>query len=274
MLEEELKWYLEELTEREKSPATIAKYSHDVKLFLGWKGQASVTKQLVIAYEQWLVERYAPASVNSMLAALNNFLEFTGRHECRVRALKIQRALFRPEEKELSREEYLRLLGVARQKSVVLWLAMQTLCGAGLRVSELRFVTVESLQSGRVQVNCKGKRRVALLPRALVQKLKKYAARHRIHAGPVLVTSRGKPLDRSHIWAEMKKLCGQAGVARQKVFPHNLRHLFARTYYRASKDLLRLADLLGHSSVNTTRIYTLSDGRKECRQIEGLRLIQ
>ena len=172
-MEEELKRYLEELTEREKSPATIAKYSHDVRLFLNWKGQAPITKQLVIAYKQWLVERYAPASVNSMLAALNSFLEFTGRHECRVRALKIQRALFRPEEKELSREEYLRLLGAARQKSVVLWLAMQTLCGAGLRVSELRFVTVESLQSGRVQVNCKGKRRVALLPRALVQKLKK-----------------------------------------------------------------------------------------------------
>ena len=182
--------------------------------------------------------------------------------------------MFRPAERDLTRTEYLRLLEAARHKSKTLWLVMQTLCGAGLRVSELRFVTVECLQTGRVRVACKGKQRVALLPRALCRKLERYVRERRLYTGPVFVTAGGAPLDRSHIWADMKRLCTQAKVARAKVFPHNLRHLFARTYYEASKDLLRLADLLGHSSINTTRIYTLSDGSQEFQRIEQLRLIQ
>ena len=234
---------------------------------------APVTKERVISYKHWLTERYAPASVNSMLAALNGFLRYAGHGACTVKALRMQRQMFCQEERKLTRGEYQRLLAAAKQKSIALWLVMQTLCAAGLRVSELRFVTVESLQTGRMAICCKGKRRVALLPKELCRKLRRYAARRRISSGPVFVTSHGRPLDRSHIWASMKRLCAAAHVERAKVFPHNLRHLFAKTYYEMSKDLLRLADLLGHSSINTTRVYTLSDGRQESRQIERLRLI-
>lgn len=267
--------YMEYLRQQERSPATIAKYRHDIGVFLRWQGEESIlTKEQVIAYKQWLVRRYAPASVNSMLAALNGFLEFAGLGGCRVKALKIQRPLFRPSERELSRTEYLRLLEAAKEKSTALWLVLQTLCGAGLRVSELRFVTVECARTGRVQVACKGKRRVALLPKALCRKLQRYAQAKRRYSGPLFVTASGAPLDRSHIWAAMKGLCKQARVTPAKVFPHNLRHLFARTYYNASKDLLRLADLLGHSSIDTTRIYTLSDGKREFRQIDRLCLVE
>lgn len=267
--------YMEYLRQQERSPATIAKYRHDIGVFLRWQGGESIpTKEQVIAYKQWLVRRYAPASVNSMLAALNGFLEFAGLGGCRVKALKIQRPLFRPSERELSRTEYLRLLEAAKEKSTALWLVLQTLCGAGLRVSELRFVTVECARTGRVQVACKGKRRVALLPKALCRKLQRYAQAKRRYSGPLFVTASGAPLDRSHIWAAMKGLCKQARVTPAKVFPHNLRHLFARTYYNASKDLLRLADLLGHSSIDTTRIYTLSDGKREFRQIDRLCLVE
>ena len=274
-MKQTLEEYMEHLRGQERSRATIAKYRHDVGMFLNWQGgEAAVTKERVIAYKQWLVQRYAPASVNSMLAALNGFLQFSGLEGCRVKALKIQRPLFRPTERELSRAEYLRLLDAAKEKSTALWLVLQTLCGAGLRVSELRFVTAECVRTGRVQIACKGKRRVALLPKALCRKLQRYAQAKRRYTGPLFVTAGGAPLDRRHIRAAMKRLCSRARVAPEKVFPHNLRHLFARTYYNSSKDLLRLADLLGHSSIDTTRIYTLSDGKREFRQIERLCLVQ
>ena len=260
----------------ERSPRTIEKYMRDAEAFCRFLPRdKQLCKEQVIAYKARLAQSYKASSANSMLVAVNRFLAFLGRQDCRVKLFKIQRSNFRQAEKELSKEEYRRLLKVARsKKNERLYLLMQTLCGAGLRVSELRFVTVECLQTGRVRVACKGKQRVALLPRALCRKLERYVRERRLYTGPVFVTAGGAPLDRSHIWADMKRLCTQAKVARAKVFPHNLRHLFARTYYEASKDLLRLADLLGHSSINTTRIYTLSDGSQEFQRIEQLRLIQ
>lgn len=274
-MEEQLKHYLEYLKEQERSQATLSKYAHDIRVFLQWaQGRPQISKQQVIEYKQWLIVRYAPASVNSMLAALNGFLSFAGLACCRVKALRIQRQSFRAQERELTREEYLRLLAAARQKSKALWLAMQTLCSAGLRVSELQYVTVRSSETGRVEIFCKGKQRVALLPKALRSRLARYAKAMRIHRGPIFTTSHGAPWDRSHIWAAMKRLCSAAHVPDKKVFPHNLRHLFAHTYYDLSKDLLRLADLLGHSSVNTTRIYTAAGPEQAFHQIERLRLIQ
>lgn len=273
-MERKLEEYTEYLKGQERSRATIAKYQHDIGVFLHWQGaEQPVSKERIIAYKQWLVGRYAPASVNSMLAALNGFLEFAGLGSCRVKALKIQRPLFRPAERELTRAEYLRLLEAAKEKSTALWLVLQTLCGAGLRVSELRFVTAECTRTGRVQIACKGKRRVALLPKELCRRLQRYAKAGRRHSGPLFVTAGGAPLDRSHIWAAMKGLCRKARVAPQKVFPHNLRHLFARTFYKVCRDVTRLADVLGHSSVETTRIYLISTGAEHAHTLERLRLI-
>lgn len=262
------------LIQDEKSRATIGKYIRDLQAFREHMGQRAVDKEAVICYKQRLVEGYAPASVNSMLAALNRFFKEMGWLDCVVKTVKIQRQAFRSRERELSKEEYYRLLEAAKQRGDSrLYLLMQTICASGIRVSELRFITVEALKSGRAMVSLKGKTRQVLLPRALIKELKHYAKERNIQRGSIFITRTGNPMDRSNILHEMKALCEAAKVDRKKVFPHNLRHLFACLFYKASKDLSRLADLLGHSSVDTTRIYTCVSGWEQQRQIERLGLV-
>ncbi len=262
------------LAEEEKSKATIQKYIHDVEVFFAFAQNGLVDKEKVIAYKQYLTERYAPASVNSMLVALNRFLKEQGWYDCVVKLLKIQKASFRSRKKELSREEYLRLLFAAgKKKDQRLYYLMQTICSTGIRVSELRFITAEAVREGRAEVALKGKVRVVLLPAPLCRVLKSYMKERNIRKGSLFVTRSGRPLDRSNIWHEMKALCESAGVDKEKVFPHNLRHLFACTYYKKEKDLSHLADLLGHSSIDTTRIYTMVSGEEQSRRIAALGLV-
>lgn len=263
------------LRNEERSNATIEKYSRDLLAFLLFLPRDKhFSKESVICYKEYLTAHYAPASVNSMLAALNGFLSFMEWTECKVKPLKIQRKVFCPKEKELTKQEYLRLIEAAKsRKNQRLCLVMETICSTGIRVSELCFITVEAVKCGRVDVYCKGKARTIFLPAKLCNKLKEYFREKGIEKGTVFVTKNGKPLNRSNIWHDMKALCEQAKVEPSKVFPHNLRHLFARTYYRIEKDLSRLADLLGHSNIETTRIYTVSTGVEHARQINGLELV-
>ena len=255
----------------EKGPLTVEKYIRDVRRFLGWLGKRELCKAEVLAYKAELLEQYAVASANSMLSALNCWLAFLGRSDCRVRTVRRQRRTFLSEQKELSREEYARLVRAAEGKTR-LCLLMQAICATGIRVSEHRFITVEAAKIGTAQVNLKGKCRTVFLPGKLCRALLRYARARGITRGSIFVTAGGKPLDRSNIWAEMKKLCSTAKVSREKVFPHNLRHLFARLYYNMERDIVRLADILGHSSVDTTRIYTMESGLVHRRQMERLGL--
>lgn len=263
--------YRKHLLEMEKSDLTVQKYLRDTRAFLLWLKNRVLEKERVLEYKAHLTTRYAVASVNSMLSAVNSYLAFIGRQDCRVRIVKCQRPLFCAEERELSSQEYDRLLRAAGGKPQ-LQLLLQAICATGIRVSEHRFLTVDAARRGVAEVRCKGKLRKVLLPRKLCLALLRYAKQRRIRQGSLFVSRRGTPLDRSYIWAEMKKLCKAANVLAEKVFPHNLRHLFARTYYRQEKDIVRLADLLGHTSVNTTRIYTLESGQMHRRQIEKLGL--
>ena len=256
----------------EKSELTVEKYLRDAGKFLGWLGGEALTKSKVLEYKSMLMERYAIASINSMLSSVNRYLAFAGRKDCQVKTVRQQRRVFLPEEKELSRQEYENLLRAAEKKTR-LCLLMQTICATGIRVSEHRFITVEAAKAGCAQVQLKGKYRTVFLPKKLCRALLKYAREHRITAGSIFVTASGKPLNRCSIWAEMKKLCAAAGVRREKVFPHNLRHLFARVYYSMERDIVRLADILGHSSINTTRIYTMETGEVHRKQIEKMPLV-
>lgn len=259
----------------EKSSATIEKYVRDVSTFANWCNDRELKKELLLEYKQKLIDEYAPASVNSILSSLNMFFEFTQWYELRVRLIKIQKQIFLRKEKELTKTEYERLLSVARKSgNQRLYYLMQTICATGIRVSELKFITTEAIQSGQATINLKGKMRIVIIPRQLCKLLKKYAKEHGIINGAVFVSKNGKPLDRSNIWSDMKKLCASAGVSKDKVFPHNLRHLFARTYYSLQKDVVRLADILGHTNVNTTRIYTMETGEEHRRQIQKLGLIR
>ena len=260
---EAFEYYL--ITE-EKSKATQEKYLRDVRAFLVWCGERELTKELVLQYKEHLVTSYAPASVNSMLASLNSFLSYIERAECRVKQLKIQRQIFAREDKKLTESEYRRLLKAAKDSRISL--VIQTICGTGIRVSELAYITAEAVRLGKAVVNCKNKTRVIFIPVPIQKLLKEYMKKTGITAGQVFVTKSGKPLDRSNIWKEMKALCKKAGVSEKKVFPHNLRHLFARTFYRIEKDIVRLADLLGHSSLSTTRIYTMDSGNSHLRGME------
>lgn len=260
------------LLREEKSALTIDKYMRDVRRFLHWLSDQELSKNATLAYKSLLVEQYSIASANSMISSINSYLDFIGRPDCRVRTIKQQRRIFRAAEKELTKAEYTRLLEAAKSKPR-LCLLMQTICSTGIRVSEHRFITVEAARQGFAEVRLKGKNRVVFLPRALCKALLKYARQRNITQGSIFLTATGKPMDRSNIWAEMKKLCDTAGVSREKVFPHNLRHLFARTYYALEKDIVRLADILGHSSINTTRIYTMESGQTHRRQIEKMRLL-
>ena len=263
------------LLEDEKSTATIDKYMKDVRAFFkAAEGTDGVDKELAVAYKESLSERYAPASVNSMLAAMNCFFKKMGWYDCTVKLIKIQKDSFRAQEREMSKAEYYRLLKAAKAaKKERLYLVMETICSTGIRVSELRFITAEALGKGQAKVSLKGKTRTVLLPAALTKKLKKYAGRKKIRSGSVFITRNGKPLDRSNICHEMKALCAAARVPASKVFPHNLRHLFACTYYKVQKDLSHLADILGHSNINTTRIYTLVSGKTQMKRIESLGLV-
>ena len=272
--EKQIAAYQVYLAQAEKSAATAAKYLHSVTAFRAWLCGRAVERAAVLEYKAHLSAIYAPAGVNAALSALNSFFDFCGRPDCKVKTLRIQRRIFASEEKELTKTEYARLLAAAAgQKNRRLALLMQTVCSTGIRVSEIRFITVEAARCGEAQIYCKGKTRRVFLPRRLCCMLLGYAKERKLASGAIFVTRSGKPLDRSNIWREMKQLCIAAGVSEKKVFPHNLRHLFARTYYAQQKDIVRLADILGHGSVNTTRIYTMESGAVHKRQIERLGLL-
>lgn len=274
MMEIGLAGYRAYLVSEERSGATVEKYLRDVGAFLRFLGKKPTKKEELVAYKQALAGRYAPSSINSMLGAVNNYLGYLGLRELRVRLVRSQRQIFCRKERELTRREYERLLRAAEwQHGGQLCLVMQTICATGIRVSELPFITAGAARRGRAEVTLKGKTRTVLLPKELTQKLLGWCNRSGITAGPVFVTRGGKPLDRSNIWHAMKRLCGAARVDPRKVFPHNLRHLFAVTYYRQEKDIARLADLLGHSSVETTRIYTTTSGGEHTRKLSQMRLV-
>ncbi|HBN56425.1 MAG TPA: integrase [Lachnospiraceae bacterium] len=263
------------LKEEEKSEATIRKYVSDVKHFMDYtKEDRPFSKELVIGYKQYLSEHYKKASVNSMLASVNSFLRMTGHPDCAVKTLKMQRAAFRGKNQELSREEYLRLLNTAKKKGKRrLFLLMQTIAATGIRISELPFITVEALKERRAQVSLKGKTRTVILQKQLCEELACYAEDMEIRAGSIFITRTGKPLDRSNVLHQMKALYEEAGVPKDKIYPHNFRHLFAVTYYNAERDICHLADLLGHSNINTTRIYTQVSCEEQEQQLDRLGLL-
>ncbi|MBR5218831.1 MAG: tyrosine-type recombinase/integrase [Clostridia bacterium] len=266
--------FRQHLLNEERAEATISKYLHDVEAFRKWLGQKEAAKQTVLEYKRMFLETHSPASVNSMLSSLNMFFKYSGKTDLMVKLLKIQRNIFADKEKELSKAEYEKLLRAAKSKNNErLYLLMQTICSTGIRVSELKFITVEAIKLKEAQINCKGKHRKVLLPQQLCKILSRYVKERKIQSGSIFVTRSGKPLDRSNICHDMKKLCDEAGVLRGKVFPHNLRHLFARTYYSIEKDIVRLADILGHSGINTTRIYTMETGDVHRVQIQRLGLL-
>ena len=251
--------FVDTLSELEKSVSTIEKYRRDIETFRRWIGRGTeVTKNVVIRFKQMLREKYRLSSANSILSALNMFFRVMDWTECRVMTFKTQRATFRSEQKELSVDEYHRLLDAAREKGDVQILRiMETIAGTGIRISELPFITVEALDTRRALVSLKGKTREVLIPAKLCRKLRRYCRERGIKKGSIFITRSGNPLDRSNSLHRMKALSGAAGVDREKIFPHNFRHFFAVNYYRTEKDIVRLADLLGHSNINTTRIYTL-----------------
>lgn len=257
----------------EKSTATQEKYLRDVQTFCSYLGESEITKELVVSWKKQLIAHgYAVRSINSMLASVNCFLEFLGLSSCKVKNIRTQQQTYCAEDKELTKNEYMKLLAASKNNEQ-LNLIIQTICGTGIRVSELRYFTVEAVQHGEVAVSCKNKTRIILIPNKLKIILLKYARKQGIRVGPIFITRTGKMLDRSNIWAAMKKLCDAAGVKPSKVFPHNLRKLFARTFYCIEKDIAKLADILGHSSINTTRIYIMSSGLEHRRKIEKLGLV-
>ncbi len=265
--------YCKYLESEERSPATIQKYLRDVRAFLVFAGKRAVTKELVITYKNYLIESsYMPASINSMLAALNNFFAFMNWTDCRVKNLRTQRKAYCPEERELTRAEYMRLLHAARDDPR-LHLVLQTICGTGIRISELKHFTIEAVKAGQVTVQCKNKIRIVLIPEKLQKKLLLHAKKRGIPSGPVFITRCGNPLDRSNIWKQMKRFCRMAGIDPRKVFPHNLRKLFAREFYAIERDIAKLADILGHSSIDTTRIYIMTTGIEHRKQMEQMGLV-
>ncbi|MBR5156633.1 MAG: tyrosine-type recombinase/integrase [Clostridia bacterium] len=267
--------FKEYLIDEEKSLSTLEKYIRDIRAFTKWCSNAEINKSVVLKYKQHLIENYAPASANSVISSLNSFFTFNEWYDCKVKTLKIQKQIFAERSKELTKSEYERLLNAAKnKKNERLYYLMQTICACGIRVSELSFITIEAVRARKATISCKGKMRIVILPKELCKMLTEYAKEQKITSGSVFITKSGKPLDRSTIWKMMKSLCKSAGVAKEKVFPHNLRHLFARTYYSIQKDIARLADILGHSNINTTRIYTMETGDVHRRQIQQLGLLR
>ena len=263
------------LRQEERASGTVTQYLRNLRTFVCWLDDGAVTREVITAWKEYLLgDRYAPVTVNSMLAVLNGFFRFMGWDALRVKFLKIQRQVFRDQSRELSKDDYSRLVETARSLGRDrLALLMETICGTGIRVSEVRYITVEAAQTGRTEITLKGKIRTILIPNKLCRKLLKYAKKQKIASGEVFLTRDGTGLSRKQIWAEMKRLCKYAGVEASKVFPHNLRHLFATTFYRSSRDIVKLADILGHSSIDTTRIYLISSGADHARQLERLGLV-
>ncbi len=262
------------LVREERSPGSIEKYMRDTHAFAVFLEGRPVSRELAAKWKESLLETRTPRTVNSMLAAVNGLFRFTGREDCQVRYLKVQRQMFRSSDRELSRQEYERLLAMARdQGKRRLCLLMETICATGIRVSEVKYITVEAARAGHATVSLKGKIRMILLPGKLCRKLLKYAKQQKTVSGEIFLTRNGAGLSRKQIWAEMKAICKKANVEPGKVFPHNLRHLFARTFYKACKDVVQLADVLGHSSIETTRIYLVSTGAEHLRRLERLGLI-
>lgn len=275
LTEKQITSFNEYLKSEEKSRNTCDKYIRDARAFACYMKGECVTKQAVIDYKnKLLTDNYATRSINSMLASLNSLFSFLGWSDVKVKSIKLQRQIYCPEEKELTKAEYIRLVNTAKQKgNKRLNLLIQTICGTGIRVSELQYITVEAAKSGEAVVSLKGKTRSVFIVRELQKKLLCYAAEQKIMSGPIFITRNGKPMSRTNVWREMKSLCEQADVHPQKVFPHNLRHLFARTFYGIEKDIAKLADILGHSSINTTRIYTVTTGVEHKRKMENMRLV-
>lgn len=275
MITSNLSDFLQYLCREERSAGTREKYLRDIHAFAVWLGEKEVTKQNVLDWKAHLQqENYAPATINSMLAAVNAFFRFMHWDECRVKALRIQRRAFRDTARELTKQEYDLLVRTARGLgNERLALVMETICATGIRVSEVKYITAEAVRCGRVEISLKGKIRTILLPGKLCRKLRKYAEKQKIASGEIFLTRSGASLSRRQIWAEMKRLCRRAGVAPSKVFPHNLRHLFAMAFYRASRDIAKLADVLGHSSIETTRIYLMTTGTEHVRLMEQLHLV-
>jgi len=270
---EQIRLFEKYLLEAEKSPITIEKYSRDVCRFKRYMEGKAVTKERVIDYKQKLIkDQYAVTSINSMLASINALFQFLEWQEFQVKGIRTQKQIYCAEEKELTKEEYRRLLEAANGKPR-LKLLLQTICSTGIRVSEVKYFTVEAVKAGEIHVACKNKNRIVIIPNKLKRILLKYAKLNHIKDGIIFRTKTGNPLNRSNIWSEMKSLCKEAEVSSSKVFPHNLRKLFARMFYKLDKDIAKLADVLGHSSINTTRIYIISTGAEHRRQIERLRLI-
>lgn len=273
--EVQIKEFADYLRNEEKSENTIEKYVRDVGAFARDIGNAAITKKTVIEYKNKLLKMsYAPRSVNSMLASLNALFAYLGWNELKLRTIKIQRQLYCPKEKELTKAEYMRLVSAAKQRgNERLNLIIQTICGTGIRVSELKYITVEAVKRGEATVSLKGKTRSVFIVKELKKKLLRYIAKQKITSGSVFITRSGKPMSRTNIWREMKNLCEEAKVNPKKVFPHNLRHLFARTFYGIEKDIAKLADVLGHSSINTTRIYIATSGTEHRCRMEKMHLI-
>lgn len=273
---EQIAAFASSLVRAERTPATIEKYLRSVRAFFLYLDGQPVTKDAVVAWKEHLqsVGGYSPSTVNASLAAINDLFTFLGWTDCRAHYLKVQRRLFRDAGQELGREDYERLITAARESGRErIALVMETICATGIRVSEVRYITVEAARSGQADIALKGKVRTILLPGKLCRKLLKYARQQKTASGEIFLTKSGKPLSRRQIWAEMKRLCLRAGVAPTKVFPHNLRHLFARTFYQATRDVAKLADVLGHSSIETTRIYLISTGAQHRRDLDRLRLV-
>lgn len=273
--QETIQAFQRHLEEQERSRGTIEKYLRDVRLFAAWLGDRALCREAAAGWKNDLLAKaYAPVTINSMLASLNGYFRFSGLADCRTKFLKIQRRTFRDKDRELTRAEYERLREKAYQLGRErLGLLMETMCASGIRVSEVPYITVEAAQKGRADISLKGKIRTVLIPRKLCQKLVRYAKKQKIASGEIFLTKSGKRLSRGQIWAEMKRLCQKAGVKSEKVFPHNLRHLFARAFYKVCKDIVMLADILGHSSAETTRTYLITTGREHQTQMEKLNLV-
>ncbi len=269
------KRFVSYLYEAERRKGTIEKYRRDLRALTTWLGGNAVTKEQVVSWKEHLIaDGYAPTTINSMLAAVNSFFHFVGWEDCRIHHLRLQRKLFRDSEKELTRAEYKRLLAAAQTDSRWrLELLMETICATGIRVSELKYITVEAAAKGRAEISMKGKIRCILMSSKLSRKLLKYAKKQGISSGSIFVTRNGNPMSRRQIWAEMKSLCEAAGVAPSKVFPHNLRHLFARVFYESCHDITKVADMLGHSSIDTTRLYLRTTTKEQRKQLERMNLV-
>lgn len=263
------------LKEDEKSKNTIDKYMRDIHFFVSWLEGRSIEKCAVLEYKKQLCENYAPKSVNSIISSLNVLFSFFNWSELKIKTLKIQKRIFTDKNKEMTKSEYERLLYAAKErKNEKLYYLMQTIASTGIRISELQYINTDAVKNGQVCIESKGKFRVVFLPRQLCKMLKKYMIKNNIKKGSVFVSKSGKPLNRSNVWKMLKNICEKADVSKEKVFPHNFRHLFARTFYSVQKDIVRLADILGHSNINTTRIYTVEDGEIHKKQIQRLGLLK